>query len=68
MTFLKDKKFLKSKSQKINSTQQILTQANYKGNEINKEMIFNLFLKAYRKNQDEFPRNLFIIKTVALLN
>ena len=27
-----DKKFLKSKSQKINSTQQILTQANYKGN------------------------------------
>ena len=55
-----DKKFLKSKSQKINSTQQILTLANYKGNEINKEMIFNLFLKAYRKNQDEFPRNLFI--------
>ena len=27
---------------------------------LNKELIFNLFLKAYMKNQDEFPRNLFI--------
>ena len=52
--------YLKNKSQKNNSTQQILKIANYKGIEISKEIIFDLFLKAYMKNQDEFPRNLFI--------
>ena len=31
----------------------------YKGTEINNKVIFNLFIDAFRKNQEEFPRNLF---------
>ena len=56
----KEQKQLRNKNKKNNSNQQSLLPKKYKGTEINKEIIFNLFLKAYRKNQDEFPRNLFI--------
>ena len=55
-----EQKLLKTKTQKNNSTQQILKIAIFKDIEISKEIIFNLFLKSYQKNQDEFPRNLFI--------
>ena len=53
-------KIINPRNNKDNSNRQILFLSNYKGNEINKGMIFDLFLKAYMKNQDEFPRNLFI--------
>ena len=36
-----------------------LLNLNYKGTEINNKIIFNLFIDAFRKNQEEFPRNLF---------
>ena len=57
---LKDKKFIKVNFNKNNSFPTLLASINHNGSEINKEMIFNLFLKAFKKNQDEFPRNLFI--------
>ena len=31
----------------------------YKGKQINNKIIFDLFLSAFKKNQEEFPRNLF---------
>ena len=32
---------------------------NYKGIQINNKIVFDLFINAFRKNQEEFPRNLF---------
>ena len=54
------KKSIIIQSRKNNANKQILNSSKYKDNIITKEMIFNLFLKAYRKNNDQFPRNLFI--------
>ena len=50
---------IKSKNNE-NNINQTFQKENSKNNEIKKETIFNLLLKYYKRNQDEFPRNLFI--------
>ena len=46
-------------NKKKNSSNTSIISINYKGKQINNKIIFYLFLNAFKKNQEEFPRNLF---------
>ena len=48
-------------TKKRNSFQNVILSINYKGIQINNKIIFYLFLNAFKKNKEEFPRNLFFM-------
>ena len=56
-----NKNSLKLPSKNKSSSNKEIMSINYKGIQINNKIIFELFVKAFRKNQEEFPRNLFFM-------
>ena len=55
------KNYKNTKIKKKNTSSKNIIPINYKGIQINNRIIFDLFLNAFKKNQEEFPRNLFFI-------
>ena len=56
---IKESKINKEKNNNNNNTG--IPCIYYKGKQINNKIIFDLFLSAFKKNQEEFPRNLFFL-------
>ena len=55
------KNYKNTKLKKKSTSSKNVIAINYKGIQINNRIIFDLFLNAFKKNQEEFPRNLFFI-------